>query len=282
MTLDQEKPVRASLFIFIFIVIGTLIPASAFSAEKTVINSLGMEFVLIPAGTFVMGSPIDEPHRHRDEVQHEVTITKPFYMQTTEVTLKQWRDLMGAKFFGLWRWRWRGEGDMPKVKVSWFDAVDFIEELNERKEGIYRLPTEAEWEYATRAGSTTAYTWGKDIECSKAMYSNNSLKEGNCVEHVIAKGLTEDQPAPVRRYPPNAWGLYDMHGNVWEWVQDWYGEYPTTAVVDPKGPDSGTIRVRRGGSWFRFGWSCRSANRNTSHPGSKYNTLGFRVVREVP
>jgi formylglycine-generating enzyme required for sulfatase activity len=282
MTLDQEKPVRASLFIFIFIVIGTLIPASAFSAEKTVINSLGMEFVLIPAGTFVMGSPIDEPHRHRDEVQHEVTITKPFYMQTTEVTLKQWRDLMGAKFFGLWRWRWRGEGDMPKVKVSWFDAVDFIEELNERKEGIYRLPTEAEWEYATRAGSTTAYTWGKDIECSKAMYSNNSLKEGNCVEHVIAKGLTEDEPAPVRRYPPNAWGLYDMHGNVWEWVQDWYGEYPTTAVVDPKGPDSGTIRVRRGGSWFRFGWSCRSANRNTSHPGSKYNTLGFRVVREVP
>jgi formylglycine-generating enzyme required for sulfatase activity len=282
MTLDLEKPVRASLFIFICMVIGTLIPASAFSAEKTVINSLGMEFVLIPAGTFVMGSPIDEPHRHRDEVQHEVTITKPFYMQTTEVTLKQWRDLMGAKFFGLWKWRWRGEGDMPKVKVSWFDAVDFIEELNERKEGIYRLPTEAEWEYATRAGSTTAYTWGKDIECSKAMYSNNSLKEGNCVEHVIAKGLTEDQPAPVRRYPPNAWGLYDMHGNVWEWVQDWYGEYPTTAVVDPKGPDSGTIRVRRGGSWFRFGWSCRSANRNTSHPGSKYNTLGFRVVREVP
>jgi formylglycine-generating enzyme required for sulfatase activity len=280
MTLDQEKLVRTSLFIFI--VIGTLIPASGFSVEKTVVNSLGMEFVLIPAGTFVMGSPIGEPHRHRDEVQHEVTITKPFYMQTTELTLKQWRDLMGAKFFGLWKWRWRGEGDMPKVKVSWFDAVDFIDELNERKEGVYRLPTEAEWEYAARAGSTTAYTWGKDIECSKAMYSNNSLKEGNCVEHVIAKGLTEDQPAPVRRYPPNAWGLYDMHGNVWEWVQDWYGEYPTTAVVDPKGPDSGTIRVRRGGSWFRFGWSCRSANRNTSHPGSKYNTLGFRVVREVP
>lgn len=281
MTMDQEKLIRASLFI-ISIMIGTLVPAPGFSAEKTVVNSLGMEFVLIPAGTFVMGTPIDEPHRNQDEVQHEVTITKPFYMQTTEVTLKQWRDLMGAKFFGLWKWRWRGEGDMPKAKVSWFDAIDFIQELNKRKEGIYRLPTEAEWEYAARAGSTTAYTWGKDIECSKAMYSNNSLKEGNCVEHVIAKGLTKDEPAPVRRYPPNAWGFYDMHGNVWEWVQDWYGEYPTSAVVDPKGPDSGTIKVRRGGSWFRFGWSCRSANRNTGHPGSKYNTLGFRVVREVP
>ena len=282
MTLDQEKVGRASLFIIISILIGALIPAAGISGEKPFKNSLEMEFVLIPAGTFVMGSPPDELHRHQDEVQHKVTITKPFYMQTTEVTLKQWRDLMGAKFFGLWKWRWRGEGDRPKVKVSWFDCINFIKELNKRKEGLYRLPTEAEWEYATRAGSTTAYTWGEDIDCSKAMYANNSLKRAKCIEYIEAKGLPKDHPAPGKSYPPNAWGLYDIHGNVWEWCQDWYDEYPQAAVTDPTGPESGTIRVRRGGSWFRFGWSCRSANRNSGHPGSKYDTLGFRVVREVP
>ena len=254
-------------------------PARGLCAEKAFINSIGMEFVLIPAGAFMMGSPPEEPSRNKDEVQHQVTISKPLYMQATEVTLKQWRALMGKRFFGLFKRR--GKGNKPIVKVSWFDCVDFIKKLNALNEGIYRLPTEAEWEYASRAGSQEAYSWGKDIDCTKAMYSNNTVKSEDCLDYVRSRGLATDSPAPVKSYPPNAWGLYDMHGNVWEWVQDWYGGYPPTAVVDPQGVETGTERVRRGGSWFKYGRACRSANRNFAHPATKHNTLGFRVVKEV-
>ncbi len=273
-----KKIVGLSAFIFLFLLIQALVPTQVLSVEKDFRNSLGMEFVLIPAGTFVMGSPSGEPHRNKDEVEHGVTLTKPFYMQTTEVTLKQWRALMGKKFFG----RRKGKGNMPVVKVSWFDSMNFIKKLNSLNEGVYRLPTEAEWEYAARAGSKDTYSWGKDIDCTKGMYANNSLKSRDCVDYVKSRGLAVDGPAPVKSYSPNAWGLYDMYGNVWEWCQDWYGAYPRVAVRDPKGLDSGTKKVRRGGSWFKHGFFCRSANRNMGHPGSKYDTLGFRVVREVP
>jgi sulfatase modifying factor 1 len=269
-----------SVFIFFLLWIQIFVPARLLCDEKVFTNSVGMEFVLIPAGTFMMGSPPNEPHRNRDEIQHQVTLSKPFYMQTTEVTLKQWRALMGKRFFGLFKRR--GKANNPIVKVSWFDSVEFIEKLNALNEGIYRLPTEAEWEYASRAGSKEAHSWGKGIDCAKAMYSNNTLKSADCVEYVKSRGLATDSPAPVKSYPPNAWGLYDMHGNVWEWVHDWYGAYPHSAVVDPKGPETGTERVRRGGSWFKYGWACRSANRNFAHPATKHNTLGFRVVREAP
>jgi formylglycine-generating enzyme required for sulfatase activity len=186
---------------------------------------------------------------------------------------------MGKRFFGLFKRR--GKGNKPIVKVSWFDCVDFIKKLNALNEGVYRLPTEAEWEYACRAGSEKAFSWGTDIDCTKAMYSNNTLKSEQCVDYVKSRGLAADSPAPVKSYPPNDWGLYDMHGNVWEWVQGWYGSYPTNAVVDPQGPETGTERVRRGGSWFKFGRTCRSANRNFAHPATKHSTLGFRVLREV-
>lgn len=270
---------HVSVFVFFLLLIQILIPVHAFPAEKRFTNSIGMDFVLIPAGAFMMGSPQDEPSRNKDEVQHQVTISKPFYMQATEVTLKQWRALMGKRFFGLFKRR--GKGNKPIVKVSWFDCVDFVKKLNALNEGVYRLPTEAEWEYAARAGSQKAYSWGEDIDCTKAMYSNNTLKSEECVDYVKSRGLATDGPAPVKSYPPNAWGLYDMHGNVWEWVQDWYGEYPHTAVVDPQGVENGTERIRRGGSWFKYGRACRSANRNFAHPATKHNTLGFRVVREV-
>jgi formylglycine-generating enzyme required for sulfatase activity len=250
---------------------------SGFAKEKEIKNSLGMAFVLIPAGSFNMGSPPGESRRNRDEVQHKVTISRPFYMQITEVTLKQWWAVMGKKFFG----RRKGRENSPVVKVSWFDCIEFIEKLNQKNEGTYRLPTEAEWEYACRAGATSAYSWGDKIDCSKAMYSNNPKKSDECRGHVKGMGLKVGRPAAVKSYPPNRWGLYDMHGNVWEWCQDFYGAYPKTAVTDPKGPDEGKDRVRRGGSWFKHGWLCRSANRNMGHPASKYNTLGFRVVREV-
>ena len=252
-------------------------PPSARALERTLTNSIGMEFVLVPAGTFRMGSPGDEPDRRRKEVQHEVTITRAFYMQATEVTVKQWRAIMGKRFF----FRKKGTGQMPVVRVSWQEAMRFIEKLNALNEGIYRLPTEAEWEYACRAGTTTAYAWGPTITCKDAMYGNNTLKTAVCVDYVRSLGLPTDKPAPAKTYKPNRWGLYDMEGNVWEWCSDWYGPYAKGPVTDPKGPLSGNDRVRRGGSWYGPGSRCRCANRNFSNPANRYQTTGFRLVREA-
>jgi len=269
------------LFFTAFIILTTSLPLRILAFEKVFRNSLGMEFVLIPAGTFIMGSPLNEPNRDKREIQHKVRISNPFYMQTTEVTLDQWRALMGKKLFG----QRKGPGNMPVVKVSWHDCMDFIKKLNALSEWSYRLPTEAEWEYACRAGSSTAYSWGNTIDCGKAMYENNSLKSSECLDYVKSRGLAIDQPAPVKSYHSNAWGLYDMHGNVWEWCHDWYGDYTISAKINPLGPDSGgpdsgTMRVRRGGSWFKYEYSCRSANRNSGHPGSRFQTTGFRLVAQ--
>jgi formylglycine-generating enzyme required for sulfatase activity len=276
-----NKPKRPEVFATLFCVIllaGIFLPSLIHTAEKTIRNSLGMEFVLIPAGAFLMGSPGYEAHRHKGETQHRVRISRPFYMQTTEVTLKQWRAIMGRKLFG----RRKGKGSMPVTRVSWHDCTDFLKKLNALNQGRYRLPTEAEWEYACRAGSTTAFSWGNGADCSKAMFGNNSRKSEECLEYVkSSKRLLPNSPAPVQSYPPNAWGLYDMHGNVWEWCQDWYGPYPASPVEDPSGPVSGPGRVRRGGSWFKHSYSCRSANRAYGHPPTRYRTTGFRLVRDV-
>lgn len=254
--------------------LGTILADPLFAAPKLFRNSLGMEFVLIPAGTFRMGSPPGEPHRGYSELKHQVTVSRPFYMQSTEITLQQWRAVMGKRFF----FRKKGSPHMPVVKVSWHDCMDFIEKLNSRHPGTYRLPTEAEWEYACRAGTASAYSWGDEIDCSKAMYENNSLKHPKCLEYIKSRGLSSDQPATVKSYAPNAWGLYEMHGNVWEWCADWFGEYPAEAATDPRGPPAGSQKIRRGGSWYGYWFSCRSANRNPSHPASRYRTTGFRLV----
>jgi len=243
--------------------------------EKQIANSLGMTFVLMPAGSFTMGSPADEPGRRSNEVDHEVTISRPFYMQTSEVTVQQWRTIMGSGLF----FKRKGADRMPVAEVSWEDCMEFINKLNARNEGTYRLPTEAEWEYACRGGNRSAYGWGNGIDCSKAMYANNTLKSADCVKTVRSKGWTSDNPAPVMSYEPNAWGLYDMAGNVWEWCQDWFAPYPKGAAIDPQGPPSGSERVRRGGSWYGPGERCRCANRNFSHPANRYQTTGFRLVR---
>jgi len=250
--------------------------AAAASETKAIVNSLGMEFVLMPAGTFMMGSPADEHHRDEDEIQHRVTITKPFYLQTSEVTLGQWQSIMGSGFF----LRWFGDKMLPATKISWFDTQKFIRKLNALGEGTYRLPTEAEWEYAARAGSDSAYFWGDLINCADAMYAGSYYGEGVCMDQrsAILPQPQEERPAPVRSFIPNDWGLYDMHGNVWEWVQDWFGPYRRGDQVDPQGPAYGTERVRRGGSWFDPGYDCRSANRNHGHPASRLHTTGFRVV----
>jgi formylglycine-generating enzyme len=252
-------------------------PGGASGEGKRFVNSIGMEFIMVPAGTFEMGSPVSEAGRDPDEKPFEVTIGRPFYMQATEVTLGQWREVMGRKLFG----GRRGAPDEPVVNVSWFDCYDFIKKLNGYGEGTYRLPTEAEWEYACRAGTKTPYFWGDEPECTRAMYSNNPVKSEECVDAAKKMGLAPGKPAPVKSYKPNPWGIYDMHGNVWEWCSDWYGAYPGGGVTDPSGPDNGNRRVRRGGSWYKYGFYCRSANRNMGHPAVRLDTLGFRVVREM-
>ena len=264
-------------FLIVILMQNIFIPSQISAFEKVFRNSSGMEFVFIPAGAFIMGSPSDEPSRHKSEIQHKVVISKPFYLQTTEVTLKQWRDLMGKRLLD----SRKGTGNMPVVKVSWNDCIRFIEKLNANSQWLYRLPTEAEWEYACRAGSTTAYSWGNTIDCAKAMYSNNSKRSGECLDYIKSRVLAVNQPAPVKSYPPNPWGLYDMHGNVWEWCQDLYGAYSTGPVTDPLGHNSGTKRIRRGGSWFKHEHSCRSANRAYGHPATRFQTTGFRLVREI-
>jgi len=203
-------------------------------------------------------------------------LTKPYYIQTTEVTEAQWHALMKRKWFGR-----REGGDLPVVKVSWYDCIEFVGKLNRLGEGRYRLPTEAEWEYACRAGSQSPYTWGKTLECTQAMFANNSSDSRDCLDYARKRDLPKDGPAPVKSYPANGWGIFDMHGNVWEWCQDGYGDYPSDAVTDPKGTSSGSQKVRRGGSWFKGAELCRSANRNFGHPASRYATLGFRLVMEV-
>jgi len=242
-------------------------------------NDLGMQFVLIPAGGFVMGSPPQEPFRDGGggEKQHRVFISQPFYMQTTEVTLKQWWALMGKQLFG----RRKGPDNLPVTAVSWYDANEFIAELNARGKHTYRLPTEAQWEYACRAGTDTAYSWGREIDCSRAMYANNPGKAEACVADHQSQGLEIGRPAPVKTYAANPWGLYDMHGNVWEWCLDIYDDYPTQPVTDPEGPASGTNRVRRSGSWFKYGFQCRCANRAYAHPAARMETTGFRIIRMV-
>lgn len=276
MSLKLEK---CSVFFAIMgvFLIAVLIPVGSSGMDKQFTNSFGMEFVLILPGPFLMGSPPEEANREPTEVHHKVTITKPFYMMVNEVTNQNWQAVMGKRFFGR-----RGKKlEHPVVKVSWFDCMRFIERLNENGDNIYRLPTEAEWEYSCRAGSEEAFSWGPKIDCSRAMYGN-SLKQSECKEHAKKLGIKDEGPAPVKSYPPNRWGLYDMHGNVWEWCGDWYAPYPVTAVVDPQSPDSGDAKIRRGGSWFSSGKKCRSANRAHGHPGSKYKNSGFRLVMEVP
>jgi len=238
------------------------------STAPRITNSIGQTFVIIPKGSFMMGSPTDEPKRDDDERQHRVTITRPFYMQTTEVTQKQWKAVMGnnpSKF----------EGDnLPVEQVSWNDVQEFIEKLN-RMEGTdrYRLPTEAQWEYACRAGTTTPFYTGRCISTNQANYGGNYPMQG------CSKGRYRKKTVNVASFSPNAGGLYDMHGNVYEWCADWYGKYPSGAVTDPKGSSSGEYRVYRGGSWFKNARDARSAFRERVNPDIRGDLLGFRVAR---
>jgi len=224
-------------------------------------NSLEMKFIYIQPGIFMMGSPKDEKGRDSNEIHHQVTLTKGFYMQTTQVTQKQWKALKGNNPSNF-----NGCEESPVEQVSWDDVQDFIKKLNS-KEGSdkYRLPTEAEWEYACRAGSNTIYCFGND---------KNRLKE-----YAWYDKNAENETHPVGQLNPNDWGLYDMHGNVWEWCSDWFGDYPASPVSEPAGPISGKRRVLRGGSWDHNEYYCRSANREGEYFESRYSNYGFRLVR---
>jgi len=197
-------------------------------------KGISLEMVLIPAGTFMMGSPASEKYHRDDETQHEVTLTTPFYMGKYAVTQGQWEAVMGTGFlwFGGNPSRTKG-AKLPVTHVSWEDCQEFIKKLNAKTDGGYRLPTEAEWEYACRAGTTTAYSYGNNLTWSDANIAGESIKE-------------------VGSYKPNAFGLYDMHGNLWEWCEDWSGYYPAGSVTDPKGPSTGKYRVLRGGSFVFY------------------------------
>ena len=243
-------------------------PAGVYRIQ--VANSLGMVFVHMVPGTFSMGSPEHEPGRKADETLHDVTLTEAFYLQTTPVTQGQWQTLMGSNpaFFS------NCGDDCPVEQVSWLDCQEFINRLNAMGEATYRLPTEAEWEYAARAGGNTAFARG-DIT---ALFCDHDPTLDSSGWYC---GNSDWQTHPVAQKAPNAWGLYDMHGNVYEWCQDWYGEYSPTPLTDPGGPVSGTRRVGRGGSWFSDAKACRSAYRLRMLPDSKARFLGFRVARVV-
>jgi len=227
-----------------------------------------IDMVWVEPGSFTMGSPESEQEREANEISHKVIISKGFWIGKYEVTQGQWESVMNTR-------PWEGQvfvikdKDHPAVYISWNHAQDFISKIN-RLDGknLYRLPTEAEWEYACRAGTTTAYSFGDDVRKldEYGWHGKNTYDLGNMFAQKVGQKL------------PNRWGIYDMHGNVWEWVQDYYGEYSAETQIDPKVIDKGTNRVFRGGSFYYLSRFARSAYRGYNMPTHRLFNLGFRIV----
>ena len=269
------------------------VSARAQDKSETITNSIGMKLNLIPTGTFSMGSPRSEPERQRTETLHEVTISRPFYMGVHEVTQSEFATIMEG--IELHR-RPAFPGDRnPAENVEWKNARYFCERLSEREEEKaagrrYRLPTEAEWEYACRAGTKTAFHYGDELSSEQANFN------GNFPAGTAEKGAYLRKTAAVGSYPANAFGLHDMHGNVSEWCADFYDPdyYENSPEKDPLGPPLGVVAtdfdnfgdknffmVVRGGCWLDEGRACRSAYRFKAMPNTQYKLIGFRVVCEV-
>lgn len=224
-----------------------------------------MKFVWLPPGTFRMGSPPHEEQRGEDEGEHEVTLTRGFYLGVHPVTQAQWRAVMGSNPS-----QFQGD-DRPVERVSWKDCREYCNRLAAMDGKPYRLPTEAEWEFACRAGTTTPFSFGKNISPEQVNY------DGNYPYFRGRKGLNRKETTSVGMFPPNDWGLHDMHGNVWEWCADWYASYPDATVDDPQGPIDREARVARGGAWFHEAGRCRSACRFNFAPEERRKDVGFRV-----
>ena len=259
-----------------------------FKAGETVTNLIGMKLIEIPAGTFTMGSPETEKDRADNEEQVDVTLTKPFGLGKTQVTQGQWKSVMGTE-------PWKGEdfvqfdNDCPATYISFFDAIEFCEKLTEIEHKAwtlkvneeYHLPTEAEWEYACRAGTTTEFSFGDESKInSHAWWGGLDLEAIDAGENKAGPGnaAREQYAHKVGMKKPNPVGLHDMHGNVFEWCSDWYDD-SLPGGTDPVGPDYGSYRVFRGGSWWRDPGRCRSALRLSHVPSSRFYDLGFRVAR---
>lgn len=237
------------------------------------INAFGMKFIWVPAGSFLMGSPETEVRRDKNEIQHQVTLTRGFYLQATETTQQQWIAVMGSnpahfKNCGM---------DCPVENVRYSDVVTFLERLNDLENTThYRLPTEAEWEYAARAGTMSAFFNGPMVDetAEKWDFSYNPY-----LDSVGWYFRNSDQaPHRVGLKAPNPWGFYDMHGNVWEWCSDWQRPYPFHPEIDPQGAESGESKIRRGGSWAHYPEYCRSAYRSWFDPEDRNPELGFRLA----
>jgi formylglycine-generating enzyme len=259
---------------------------------KVITNSVGMKLAHIPAGKFQMGSPADEAERDEGEIQHEVTITRPFYVGVHEVTQGEFFQVIAptSKARPIFTERRGGGPAHPMENLTWDLAVQFCTSLAsqvaEKEAGRrYRLPTEAEWEYACRAGTSTPFHFGKSLSSRQANFNGNYPFGG------AEKGPYLRQTARVGSHAPNAWGLHDMHGNVAEWCSDFFDPdyYRKSPKENPRGPEKGVVPtdyngfylVVRGGSWLDEGRACRSAYRFSAMPHDPYRLVGFRVVCEV-
>ncbi len=248
-----------------------------------------LQFVLVPAGTFVMGSPDTEWGSRSDEQQRQVTLTRPFFLAMYEVTQAQWKAVTGSNPSFLYDCP-----DCPVESISWREAVTYCNALSEKlgfppayairdtvvtliagSDGL-RLPTEAEWEYACRAGTSTVFNTGDCLGTEQANYLGYDPQKG------CPKGMWRGQAVNVGEFPPNAWDLHDMHGNVSEWCWDWHEHPSASAVVDPLGPSTGAERVIRGGNWHDLGRNSRSAVRHKAPPGARFTHVGLRLARSVP
>ena len=230
-------------------------------------------FRWIQLGTFMMGSPESEPERRKNEVQHQVTLTQGFWLADTTVTQALWQAVMGNNPSGF-----SDNPNNPVEQVSWNDIQDFIQKLNTLIPSLYaKLPTEAQWEYACRAGTTTPFSFGDNVTPEQVNYDgNNPYANGK-------KGLYREKTVPVKSLPANPWGLYEMHGNVWEWCQDvWQAKLSAAPITDPEGvaggEQTGVLRVVRGGSWNNDGRFCRSGCRRWNVPDRRYYNVGFRLL----
>jgi formylglycine-generating enzyme required for sulfatase activity len=264
-------------------------PSGSISSEVNNVKA-PEKFVLIRSGSFQMGSPADEPERGQDETRRQVAV-RDFYLARSEVTQQEYAAIMGNNPS-------ESHGEhLPVENVTWFDAVRYCNALSAREglgaaytvdgetvtwnrdAGGYRLPTEAEWEYACRAGTTTPFHTGRTITDGQANFYNHYGYNNNSSGNVI--GGYRGGPIPVNSFNRNPWGLFDMHGNVGEWCWDWYGEYVTAARDNPVGSSTGAYRVTRGGGWNDFPKHVRSAYRSAMPPGSGVFNIGFRLARSA-